>query len=110
MDKIWNEIVRLMDVLMITMQKELIMLIIAVCCLLTGYYIVYPFIRIMIALEWGTFLTFILVSITGIWLMSYLVPEIPGKYYIFAIIIFSLCICSRRLLAIWKVRLNTKQI
>ncbi|MFC4404737.1 hypothetical protein [Gracilibacillus xinjiangensis] len=100
----WSEIVRVMDLLMITMQQEMIMIIFTVGLLLIGYYLLYPFIRLVIALEWGSFLTFLFVSILGIWLMNHLVPDTHNKYYLNTIIIFSLCVCIKRLVTIFKMR------
>ncbi|KAB8138590.1 hypothetical protein F9U64_02950 [Gracilibacillus oryzae] len=103
-EEVWNEMLRIMDILMITMQKEVMVIIFAVGLLLTGFYILQPFIRILIALEWENFLTFIFVSISGLWLMNHLVPSIDKKYYIYTIITFSVCVVIQRLWAILKMR------
>ncbi|MDX8044863.1 hypothetical protein SH601_02590 [Gracilibacillus sp. S3-1-1] len=101
-DEWWNTIVRVLDYFLITMQSEVFFVFYIVTGLVVLYYLCKPLIRFLVALEWHTFLTYIVVVLCMFHLIYMYMDEPNWRYIIYGISIFSLIISVNRLFTVLK--------
>ncbi|MFC4387248.1 hypothetical protein ACFOZ1_05430 [Gracilibacillus marinus] len=104
----WQQFVAFIDTLLITMQHEVSTVLFILILLIIGYSVILPLIRVIVALEWTSFLTFAIVTIFAYQIMDSATEQNERVYFVYAIIIFSVFISTKRMFDIWKMRTQQK--
>ena len=96
MKEIWDTWVRIMDSVLLTMQSEVLLIIYFVIGFFVFYYILHPIVRLLIALEWDSLMTYVLIIPLMFLTLSLIDYESSEQYVVYAMIIFSLLISFKR--------------
>ncbi|MGN8645180.1 hypothetical protein ACTNEO_03680 [Gracilibacillus sp. HCP3S3_G5_1] len=101
-EEVWKEMIRVTDVLLLTMQAEVFFVFYIVSGLIIMYYLFQPFVKFMMVLEWNTLLTVIFVVLLMFLITSTLTDVPDWRYVLYGILIFSIIISIKRSIAIMK--------
>ncbi|GAE91824.1 hypothetical protein JCM21714_783 [Gracilibacillus boraciitolerans JCM 21714] len=95
-NELWKEWLRISDYLLITMQSEMFFILYVVLGLSILYFVLQPFIRFIIALEWKALMTYLFAIIISLLLINQFIAVEDWRYVLYAILIFSIILSIKR--------------
>ncbi|WP_163536657.1 hypothetical protein [Gracilibacillus sp. YIM 98692] len=95
-ERVWKEIVRISDVMLLTMQGEIVYMLTVMLLLIGCYMMIYPIIHLLIMLEWKMFLSYLL-SVGFVFIIASQISGLSiSSFFVMAIVLFAICICLSR--------------
>ncbi len=95
-EELWREMLRVSDYLLLTMQSEMFLVIYVVLGLSILFFLLQPFVKFVMTLEWSVFLTYIITIMMMFLLVVTFINVEDWRYVLYAILIFSIIISLRR--------------
>lgn len=94
--ELWKDWMFIVDYFLLAVQSDVLLITYIVIGFFVLYTIFHPVVRFIMALEWTTFMTYLLV-ILAMFLFLHFIPQANNvKFVIYAMLIFSIIISSRR--------------
>ncbi|UOQ85425.1 hypothetical protein [Gracilibacillus salinarum] len=94
--ELWNKIVSGSDYILLTMQAEARLVVYVVLGLIGLYFLLKPFVRFVMALEWNAFITYLFVILLMCLIMTRFTSANDWKYFLYAVVIFSIVLSVKR--------------
>ncbi|MGP4040463.1 hypothetical protein ACTWP4_11320 [Gracilibacillus sp. D59] len=95
-EELWKEMIRLSDLLFLTMQTEIFFILYIVSGLIIMYYLFHPLVKFVMALEWNTLITYMFAVLIMILIISAFMDVPDWRYVLYGVLIFSIIISIKR--------------
>ncbi|GAB2555029.1 hypothetical protein [Gracilibacillus alcaliphilus] len=88
-----TELTKMADYLLLTKQEELFLVIFLSIGLIICFFVLQPIVSILISIGWKTFLTYSLVIMIMVLIVTSLSTEVEGIYLMLSLLIFTAVVC-----------------